>query len=94
MLAPGVSISLKGLVHQENSDKEMMLHDNIIIARNEKQVVIGKKAYNLKSNKDYNSNNLLLQQLQPIPVRSAVTLGQGIKILMLWINTKLLHLRI
>lgn len=53
-----------------------MLRDNVIIDRNEKQFIIGKEAYNLKSNKNYRNNDLLLQQ--PVPVKPAVTLGQGI----------------
>ncbi|XP_011647130.1 polypeptide N-acetylgalactosaminyltransferase 11-like, partial [Pogonomyrmex barbatus] len=63
--------------HRESIDKEM-LRDNIIIARNEKQIIIGKNAYNLKSNKDSRNNNLLLQQLQPVPVKPAITLEQGL----------------
>lgn len=72
MLVPGASN------RGESIDKEIMLRDNIIIARNEKQTLIGKEAYNLKGNKNVRNNDLLLQQLQPIPVKPAVTLDQGI----------------
>lgn len=75
MLVPGVSI------HKEKEiDKEIMLRDNIIAARNEKQILSDKKAYNLKVNKDDRSNNLLLKQLRPAPVKPAVTLDQGINL--------------
>lgn len=75
MLVPGVSI------HKEKEiDKEIMLRDNIIVARNEKQILSDKKAYNLKVNKNDRSNNLLLKQLQPAPVKPAVTLDQGINL--------------
>jgi hypothetical protein len=69
MLAPGISI-------RGDNDKEFMLRDNVVIPRDE--ALVGKKAYNLKSVKDYRSNELLLQQLQPVPVKPAVTLDQGI----------------
>lgn len=61
-------------------DKEIMLRDNVIVARNEKQILSDKKAYNLKSDKDYRNNNQLLKQLQPVPVKPAVTLDQGINL--------------
>lgn len=64
----------------ESIDKELMLRDNIIVARNEKQILVGKEAYNLKGNKNLGNNDLLLQQLQPVPVKSAVTLNQGINL--------------
>jgi len=64
--------------HGESIDKDIMLHDNVIIARNEKQILAGKEAYNLKSNKNFRKNDLILQQLQVVPVKPAVTLEQGI----------------
>lgn len=64
--------------HGESIDKEIMLRDNIIIARNEKQILAGKEAYNLKSNKNLRKNDLILQQLQAVPVKPAVILEQGI----------------
>lgn len=80
MLAPGVSIPFKEALqhkYEENkNDKEIRLRDNVIVDHNEKQVVVDKKAYNLKGNKDHRNNDLLLQQ--PVPVKPAVTLGQGI----------------
>ncbi|KAM0729193.1 Polypeptide N-acetylgalactosaminyltransferase 35A [Formica fusca] len=73
MLVPGISI------HREKEiDKEIMLRDNIIIAHNEKQILSDKKSYNLKDNKDYRNNNLLLHHLRPVPVKPAVTLDQGL----------------
>lgn len=72
ILVPG------GSNHGESIDKEIMLHDNIVLARHEKQILVGKEAYNLKSNKNLKNNNLFLQQLQPVPVKPAVTLDQGI----------------
>lgn len=75
MLVPSISI------HKENEiDKEIMLRDNVFVARNEKQILSDKKAYNLKVNKDNRSNNLFLKQLQPVPVKPAVTSGQGINL--------------
>jgi len=71
ILVPG------GSNHGENIDK-IMLRDNVVLARHEKQILVGKEAYNLKSNKNLKNNNLLLQQLQPAPVKPAVTLDQGI----------------
>lgn len=62
----------------ESIDKEIMLRDNVIVARNEKHMLVGKEAYNLKGDKNVRNNNLLLQQLQPVPVKPAVTLDQGI----------------
>lgn len=73
LLVPGVSIH-KG----KEIDKEIMLRDNVIVARNEKQVLSDKNTYNLKVNKDNRNNNLFLKQLQPVPVKPAVTLDQGI----------------
>lgn len=70
MLTPG--ISMRG----GNNEKELMLRDNVVIPRDE-ALVVGKNAYNLKSNKNYRNNELLLQQLQPVPVKPAVTLDQG-----------------
>ncbi|KYN22322.1 PREDICTED: polypeptide N-acetylgalactosaminyltransferase 35A-like [Trachymyrmex cornetzi] len=64
--------------HGESIDKEIMLRDNVIIARNEKQILAGKEAYNLKSNKNLRKNDLILQQLQAVPVKPAVTLDQGL----------------
>lgn len=64
--------------HGESIDKELMLRDNIIVSRNEKQILAGKEVYNLKGNKNLKDNDLLLQQLQPVPVKPAVTLDQGI----------------
>lgn len=72
MLAPGPSN------HGENIDKEIMLRDNVIIVHNEKQTLVGKEAYNLKVNKNIRNNDLILQQLQPVPVKPAITLDQGI----------------
>jgi len=60
--------------HDDN-DREIMLRNNII-PRNEKQILIDRKIYNLKNSKDH--DDLLLQQLQPIPVKPAITLNQGI----------------
>lgn len=72
ILVPGVSI------HGEREfDKELMIRDNVIIARNEKHILSDKKTYNLKGERDYRGNNLFLQQLQPVPVKPAVTLDQG-----------------
>jgi len=68
VLAPGVS------THDDN-DREIMLRNNIV-PHNEKQILIDRKIYNLKNNKDH--NDMLLQQLQPIPVKPAITLDQGI----------------
>jgi len=73
MLAP--DISFRG----ENNDKKFMLRDNVVISHDE--ALASKRAYNLKSVKDYRSNELLLQQLQPVPVKPAVTLDQGITFL-------------
>lgn len=67
MLAPGISI------RGENYDKEFMLRENLVIPHDK---IFDKKAYNLRS------NELLLQQLQPVPVKPAVTLDQGIALLM------------
>lgn len=64
--------------HGESIDKELMLRDNIIIPRNEKQILAGKEVYNLKGYKNLKDNDLLLQQLQPVPVKPAVILDQGI----------------
>lgn len=82
MLVPGISSqALKESLfkHGEYSEKDIMLRDNVIIPRNEKQTMIGKKTYNLKDNKDYKNDNLLLQ---PVPVKPAVTLDQGVTVLM------------
>jgi len=68
VLAPGAS------THDDN-DKEIMLRNNVV-PRNEKQILIDRKIYNLKNNKDH--DDLLLQQLQPIPVKPAIMLDQGI----------------
>lgn len=74
ILVPGTSI------HKvKEIDKEIMLHDNVV-ARNEKQILSDKNTYNLKVNKDNRNNNLFLKQLQPVPVKSAVTLDQGINL--------------
>lgn len=84
MLVPGISSqTLKESLfrHGENNEKDIMLRNNVIIARNEKQTMIGKNIYNLKGNKNYKNNNLLLHQLQPVPVKPAVTL-EGVTILM------------
>lgn len=62
----------------ESIDKEIMLRDNVVVARHEKQILVGKEAYNLKGNKNLRNSNMLLQQLQPVPVKPAVTLDQGI----------------
>jgi len=69
MLVPAVSN------RGESIDKEIMLRDNVIIARNEKQILVGKETYNLKGNKNLRND---LQQLQAVPVKPAVTLNQGI----------------
>lgn len=71
ILVPGVPNRGEGI------DKEIMLRDNVVVARHEKQVLVGKEAYNVKGNKNLRNNDLLLQQLQPVPVKPAVTLDQG-----------------
>lgn len=66
VLAPGVS------TREQKLDREIMLRNNIL-PHNEK-VLLDRKTYNLKSSRD---NDLLLQQLQPIPVKPAIS-DQGI----------------
>ncbi|XP_072761861.1 polypeptide N-acetylgalactosaminyltransferase 35A [Anoplolepis gracilipes] len=73
MLVSGISIQ-----REREIDKEIMLRDNIIVPHNEKQILSDKKAYNLDSSKDYRNNNSLLQQLQPVPVKPAVTLDEDL----------------
>lgn len=68
MLAPGAS------VRGENNYRDIMLRDNVVIPRNEKQALIAKNVYNLNDDRDRKNN---LQQLQPVPVKPAVTLDQG-----------------
>lgn len=85
MLVPGISSqALKESLfrHGKINEKDIMLRDNVIIPRSEKQTMIGKKTYSLKGNKNYKNNDLFLQQLQPVPVKPAVTLDQGGTVLM------------
>lgn len=51
-------------------------HNNLMTHR-DKESSMDKGGYNLKGNNFKNSDKLL-QQLQPVPIKSAVTLGQGI----------------
>ena len=53
----------------------LKFHNNLI-AHHDKQSMIDKNTYNLRRSNFKNSDKLL-QQLQPVPVKSAVTLGQG-----------------
>ncbi|XP_026674683.1 polypeptide N-acetylgalactosaminyltransferase 35A-like isoform X2 [Ceratina calcarata] len=50
---------------------------NNLIAHRDKETAIGKSIYNLKGN-SYRNSDKLLRQLQPVPVKPAVTLGQGL----------------
>lgn len=68
MSAPGAS------ARGENNYRDMMLRDNVVIPRNEKQVLIAKNVYQLNDDRDRRNN---LQHFQPIPVKPAVTLDQG-----------------
>ncbi|XP_020283999.1 polypeptide N-acetylgalactosaminyltransferase 35A [Pseudomyrmex gracilis] len=69
MSAPGAS------ARGENNYRDMMLRDNVVIPRNEKQVLIAKNVYQLNDDRDRRNN---LQHFQPIPVKPAVTLDQDL----------------
>ncbi|XP_031848535.1 polypeptide N-acetylgalactosaminyltransferase 35A [Nomia melanderi] len=62
--------------HKAYNDRELRLRDNLIF-HDEKEVLAYKNSYGLKKS-NYKNNDALLQQLQPIPVKPAVTLGQGL----------------
>lgn len=57
------------------NNQDLKFHNNLI-AHHDKRSMIDKNTYNLRKNNFKNSDKLL-QQLQPVPVKSAVTLGQG-----------------
>ena len=56
-------------------------HNNYVNKMN-KELIGGKEQYDLKPKKDYKNSEKLLQQLKPVPVKPAVTIGQG----EFWIN--------
>lgn len=62
--------------HKTYSNQHLKFHNNLI-AHHDKQSMIDKDTYNLRRNA-YKNSDKLLQQLQPVPVKPAVTLGQGI----------------
>ncbi|XP_076482440.1 polypeptide N-acetylgalactosaminyltransferase 35A isoform X2 [Bombus vancouverensis nearcticus] len=62
--------------HKTYSNQHLKFHNNLI-AHHDKQSMIDKGTYNLRRNAFKNSDKLL-QQLQPVPVKPAVTLGQGL----------------
>lgn len=61
------------------NDRELGLRDNRVL-HSDKETASNKGAYNLKGTYFKNSDKLV-QQLQPVPVKPAVTLGQGMFIL-------------
>ncbi|XP_050575645.1 polypeptide N-acetylgalactosaminyltransferase 35A [Bombus affinis] len=62
--------------HKTYSNQHLKFHNNLI-AHHDKQSMIDKGTYNLRRNA-YKNSDKLLQQLQPVPVKPAVTLGQGL----------------
>ncbi|XP_076748570.1 polypeptide N-acetylgalactosaminyltransferase 35A [Xylocopa sonorina] len=67
---------LSGFNGKTYNDQELKLHNNLIVD-NGKESVIDRNIYNLKGN-NFKYSDKLLQQLQPVPVKPAVTLGQGL----------------
>lgn len=47
------------------------------IHKSDKKLIDYKNHYDVKSRKDYKNSDKLLQQLQPIPLKPSVTIGQG-----------------
>ncbi|KAG7197160.1 hypothetical protein KM043_007243 [Ampulex compressa] len=68
---------LKGPIfeHKEYNERKLRLKDNLV-AHHDKDMVFDKSAYNGKGQAAYQNSNKLLQQLQPVPVQPAVTLGE------------------
>nr|XP_012148376.1 PREDICTED: polypeptide N-acetylgalactosaminyltransferase 35A [Megachile rotundata] len=62
--------------YKKYNEQSSKLHNNLII-HHDKDSMMGKDTYNLKGNNFKNSDKLL-QQLQPMPIKSAVTLEQGL----------------
>ncbi|XP_076182047.1 polypeptide N-acetylgalactosaminyltransferase 35A isoform X2 [Ptiloglossa arizonensis] len=60
--------------HKARNDRQLRLRDNLV-SHHDKKILIDKDAYNLKGS-NYKNSNKLLQQLQPVPVKPSVTLGQ------------------
>ncbi|XP_033323717.1 polypeptide N-acetylgalactosaminyltransferase 35A isoform X1 [Megalopta genalis] len=62
--------------HNVYSDRALTLYDNLIV-HDGKEVSVQKGSYKLKGSSYKNSKNLI-QHLQPVPIKPAVTLGDGL----------------
>ncbi|XP_076646415.1 polypeptide N-acetylgalactosaminyltransferase 35A [Halictus rubicundus] len=62
--------------HKVYNDRELRLHDNLIF-HDEKEALVQKGSYKLKRSSYKNSKNLI-EQLESVPVKPAVTLRQGL----------------
>ncbi|XP_076621712.1 polypeptide N-acetylgalactosaminyltransferase 35A isoform X2 [Colletes latitarsis] len=62
--------------HKAFNDRELRLRDNLIY-HHDKEMLVDKGAYNLKG-PNFKNSNKLLQQLQPVPVKPSVTIGQDL----------------
>ncbi|XP_043255839.1 polypeptide N-acetylgalactosaminyltransferase 35A-like isoform X2 [Colletes gigas] len=78
MVMPETSKLLKESTfnHKAFNDRELRLRDNLIY-HHDKEMLVDKGSYNLKG-PNFKNSNKLLQQLQPVPVKPSVTIGQDL----------------
>lgn len=66
------------ITRDEYNNKEVKFRNNAVISPNEQQMRFSKQVYNSKDNRYYKDNDHHLHQLPVVPVKSTITLDQGI----------------